>query len=687
MSRPEGSALEPNPFLGPRSFEQSDDYRFFGRDRETRDLRSLWLANRLVVVFGYSGVGKSSLLQAGILPTLPSDVDLLPVGRLTPIPSHTYPSGPDADGGNPFTFALLSGWWPGAGVDDLRGLTLTDFFERREKRRDEYGEPVPILAIVDQFEKLFTSAPHHWQHRDTFLDDLANSVSRTPELRLLLSIRQDALAAFLPYEHRMASPRRRFQLNALTPGAALEAVAGPLRTTSRTLAPGVAEAIVEDLRTARLVDGAGGVVHVREELVEPVQLQILCARLWDSLPEDVQAITAEHVEQHGDVDQTLAEFYGRVVVETATAHGIDENDLRAWIEKTFITEMATRSTAYEGAARTAGMVNAVARTLSERHLLKAEHRLGARWYELQHDRLVEPILRTNRSADHDIGTRVEPDVGERTLTTAEDAFAAGQFEAAGSWARRAISTATQRGDRRTEAEALFLLGRTNRQFGDHAAAEEQFDRAAEMFEVLGDRTAVGLVLCALGELFLAQGRLDRALHEFQEAAPRLPSDPSALDGLARTLWSMGNPQAALGVYEQILATMPASVAALGSRGQLMAELGRHQEALADLRRCLRATPDPAAIPALRSATALALAHRGDFDAARLELAPALEAGPVDARVLIRAAKVEVLAGDPERARAHLAAVGRSTEDLTPYQAKLVATMDGELSAETEEDPS
>jgi len=673
-----GAVYGDNPYLGPRSFQQNDHDRFFGRDREIRDLRSLWLANRLVVVFGYSGVGKSSLLRAGVIPTLPPDVDLLPVGSLTPTPTHAYMAGSEI---NPFLFVLLSSWWPTAKADELRGMSLREFFRRRGERRDDYGEPVPILAAVDQFEKLFTSSPHYWRHRDAFLDELTEVVEELPELRLLVSIRQDALAAFLPYEHRIAPPRRRFPLQALSPQAALEAVKGPLRATGRSYAPGVAEMIVDNLRTTRVTDERGGISRVPEELVEPVQLQIVCAGLWESLPDDVRVITAGHVERHGNVDETLAEFYDRVVAETAAEYRLTEDDLRSWIEKTFITEMGTRNTVYEGASSTSGMANEVPRALAERHLLKAEHRLGARWYELQHDRFIEPILRSNRSSSLPLEPGNNRDSGEWMLTAAEEAFAAGRFETAGKWARRAVNAAEERGDRRVQAEACFLLGRATGQLGDLEEAEQHFDEAIRIFRAIDDGSAVGRVLCGLGELLLEADQPQRAMRYFEEAARRLAGDPAPLEGLARALWQLDRLDAALDIYRQILRQFPTNTTALAGRGRVQAEMGRAAEAVPDLQAALRAEQDTAAVPPLHAALALALARLDRFEDARRELESALEPAPRDGRVLLYAAQVAELAGDFAAARDHLDQARQADAPrLLPHQERRAAEIERRLPA-------
>ena len=60
-------------YPGIRAFEEDEQFLFFGRNDEIRRLHAQVTANTLVVVFAKSGIGKSSLLSAGLLPLLDYD--------------------------------------------------------------------------------------------------------------------------------------------------------------------------------------------------------------------------------------------------------------------------------------------------------------------------------------------------------------------------------------------------------------------------------------------------------------------------------------------------------------------------------------------------------------------------------------------------------------------------------------
>jgi Novel STAND NTPase 1 len=71
------------PYPGPRPFEREEQNLFFGRDREVSELLSLIIAHRIVLLYAQSGAGKTSLLHAGIIPSLTEEgFAVQPVARV-----------------------------------------------------------------------------------------------------------------------------------------------------------------------------------------------------------------------------------------------------------------------------------------------------------------------------------------------------------------------------------------------------------------------------------------------------------------------------------------------------------------------------------------------------------------------------------------------------------------------------
>src|SRR3954469_7035874 len=95
--------MRPNPYVGPRTFTDQDKELFFGREREARELLARVIAERLVLFYAQSGMGKTSLLNTRLIPQLQKEkYAVLPVGRV----SGELPKGV-GDVHNIFSFNLL----------------------------------------------------------------------------------------------------------------------------------------------------------------------------------------------------------------------------------------------------------------------------------------------------------------------------------------------------------------------------------------------------------------------------------------------------------------------------------------------------------------------------------------------------------------------------------------------------
>jgi tetratricopeptide (TPR) repeat protein len=657
-----GNGVDKRPYVGLRPFRTEDGDRFCGRATEARDLAALWRANRLTVLYGASGVGKTSLLMAGVIPLLdPGSAEVLPPGRVSHGSAFPLAALPEH---NPYTMALLTSWSPNEPATSLSGLAVPDFLRRRGKRTDRYGRPLPVFAAIDQAEELFIDSADHnrahpnW-HRRPFIDELVEALDEHPDLHLLLSIRESSRIDLSPYEHDLGHASQAwFRLLPLTPEAALEAARGPLEGTDRSFAPGAAEGLVDDLRTSDIVSAVGQCSSVIAEDVEPALLQIVCSHVWEALPDDINVITSHQLRTHADVGRTLAEFCGRALTVIADDHGLHVTELRSWLQRTFITELCRRSTVDEGLTQTAGMPNAVVRALENRHILKAERRSGSQRYELQHDRLIEPIRRMD-----DTVLRPPPRVKPAGyLRTAAEALAAGELALAQRQAEKALQ-ASANTDLRLRADAESFLGNIAHERGKPAEAEAHYRAAAPLFEVLQDTPAVARLLAAIGQSLLAQGCRAEAVDELRAAVGRVPNDLTFQTELGWTLWHLGQQRAAIAVLTGVLAIDGNAPEALRARGEFLADVGDAESALRDLDRVRRQQR-----PSARAARGLALAtlhHRGsadqEIDIARTE---APDSGPV----LLYAARVAALGGNPAMA-ADLAhrALAATEPALPPHQ--------------------
>src|SRR5256885_8853594 len=79
MSSPADTGPFKGPYRGLEPFDENAAAFFFGRERETRLIEASLFAAPLTLLYGASGVGKSSVLRAGVLPRLRQRRDVLPV--------------------------------------------------------------------------------------------------------------------------------------------------------------------------------------------------------------------------------------------------------------------------------------------------------------------------------------------------------------------------------------------------------------------------------------------------------------------------------------------------------------------------------------------------------------------------------------------------------------------------------
>lgn len=422
MVQPDDNTIDiqiDNPYVGPRTFEEKDGRFFFGRERESRELLSLVISEPMVVFYSQSGAGKSSLINARLIPGLRDEgFHVLPVTRV----SGELPEGIE-DVENIFVYNLLLGLDQGrTEASELTHVSLSAYLQaldhddlphaeagdgddeaadddsdaHEESTYHDYQEPARVL-IIDQFEEVFTAHLNRWQDRKDFFRQLRQATKKDPYLWVVLTLREDYVANLDPYARILPGKlRARFYMERLGYQAAREVIEEPARQAGRPFASGVARALVDNLR--QLQSGAGQSQTHLGEYVEPVQLQVVCYQLWENLKNrPASEITMQDLQELGDVDTALAQFYEQAIVKAVTKADVTEIELRNWFETKLITEAGTRGTVYQGPDSTEGMDNHVVDLLAGQFLLRPEIRAGGTWYELVHDRFVAPILQSNQS--------------------------------------------------------------------------------------------------------------------------------------------------------------------------------------------------------------------------------------------------------------------------------------------------
>jgi formylglycine-generating enzyme required for sulfatase activity len=387
---------------------------FHGRGRETRELADLVLAQRLVVVYARSGMGKSSLLSAGLTELLWAE-NVLPIS----VRLNDALRGPVATLYESVEQAVKE-----RGVEHVAGTTssLWHCFKTAEFwRGDTLLTP---LLILDQFEELFTIQEP--AAREAFIVQLAGLVRGVrpagapddgetplshapPSVKVLISLREDYLGHL--EELSPSIPEildNRFRLGPLLEREARQAVVEPARLDDARLASKPFE------YSPQALDGIWkflshrqpGQAVVSQPYVEPFQLQLVCQRAEEIALEaqrrpragrDASPVTITWDMLGGEpgLRATLAFFYERQIASLTTPRA--RRAARRLCEYGLISASGRRLSLEEGEIQRAYRLDQAALTdLVERRLLRADTRVASVYYELSHDTLVPPILESRR---------------------------------------------------------------------------------------------------------------------------------------------------------------------------------------------------------------------------------------------------------------------------------------------------
>ncbi|MGC4099000.1 MAG: hypothetical protein QM706_17965 [Nitrospira sp.] len=255
-----------------------------------------------------------------------------------------------------------------------------------------------MVLIFDQFEEILTVSPTERDTKTTFFAALGLAL-RNPDRWALFSMREDFIGALEPYLRPIPGQMEsRYRLDRLKTDAAREAIQSPPRQQGVTFNETAVEKLVGDLSRIQTQDTQGATHEEQGEYIEPVQLQVVCFNLWQNLNEDATEIDEDDLAEVGSVDELLAGHYAGIVAKVAAATGTSERDLRTWFDTKLLTgpvDQPVRGQVRKGHDNTEDLVNVALDGLVNAHIIRAELRAGAIWYELAHDRLIEPVRKNN----------------------------------------------------------------------------------------------------------------------------------------------------------------------------------------------------------------------------------------------------------------------------------------------------
>ena len=233
----------PNPYPGPRPFKRGET--LYGRERETAELLGLLIAERIVLLSSPSGAGKTSLVQAALVPELEREgFRVLPVMRPGLLPDEPVA------GANRYILKALYDLEEGLHEDEteerqvslaeLGAMSLAGYLDRLpapagDDPQGAAGSWHGDVLIFDQFEEVLTVDPTDRDAKHAFFEQVGQAL-RDRNRWALFSMREEYVAALDPYLRPIPARfdrGRRYRLELLGPTPPRKPCSAPPATRIR----------------------------------------------------------------------------------------------------------------------------------------------------------------------------------------------------------------------------------------------------------------------------------------------------------------------------------------------------------------------------------------------------------------------------------------------------------------------
>lgn len=440
----------PRRYPGLKPFDRTQSTVFHGRREDAVRLSNLIVQQRLVVLFAKSGIGKTSILQAGVTPNLERKSFASVFLRLDKTNAPLVDTLRDFLSKHP-----LAGGRNAMGERPGERETLWELMKRLEFDLD--GLPATPVLVFDQFEEVFTLG-HSEASRRRFLAELADLANgdmpdvvranllerfqqgdksltadimqwweRQPNMRVVISIRSDFLHLLDDISPLIPGIlHNRYQLQPLDRNQAEEAITAPATAPGATFASPIFK--FRDDAITQIIDFLAGreekeAQHALDDLpllkkrdeIESFNLQILCQYIEEKIisenkPEGFEVAPDFYGGQAGleheirDFYQnqlhTLPEAYARKNGKPLENPAVMTSTVQRLIEESLVTPNDRRCSMVDDylIAAYPGVTQEFLDVLVDSRLLRKENRLDDFYYEISHDTLLPAIVesRNNR---------------------------------------------------------------------------------------------------------------------------------------------------------------------------------------------------------------------------------------------------------------------------------------------------
>ena len=391
-------------YPGVRSFEEHDEIQFFGRQRAAEELLLRVLSVRLLLQFAPSGVGKTSLLNAGLFPKL-SPHDYFPfIVRL-----------------NQANESLTAAVWRSLHEAAVkRGLkdpivpsearSVWELLAGAQLWSHDLRLQTPIL-VFDQFEEIFTLRDEAFRRQFAAeIGELSRGIPRQaaggesasvppPAVKIIISLREEYLGKLEEFSNSIPELfHERLRLPPLTTGEARDAIVEPARLAGDWVSPAFA---FDSAGADALIDFIDGASE-RARVIEPLTLQLVCQQaeaIATGRHEDSTICPVLAFDDFGGVAglERLVQNYFTSALAKLRDRGT-EGRARELFEVGLVDPAGKRlMREQDEIKRKYGLTDADLDILVDSRLLRREPRNESIFYEISHDRLTETIAK-NRKA-------------------------------------------------------------------------------------------------------------------------------------------------------------------------------------------------------------------------------------------------------------------------------------------------
>lgn len=392
-----------HPYPGLFSFREEDKDYFFGRKREIADLVNLIGSNLLTVIFGKSGVGKTSLLRAGLIPKLKGSY-FLPI--YLRINFYNQEKAPIVQAKETI-IEKISGLDPKA--KPFEDLTLWEYFSFTEILN---GYVTPLL-FFDQFEEIFTTGKYNPDHLNEFVTELADLIeNRVPlkvreklekenktishlesehNLRVIISLREDYLPQLESLYRYIPSLRfSRYRVSRMRGKDAVDAVLKPGKDIIKD--PEVGVDIINKIPGAKGADYTpfeNTADSWEAKKIEPFLLSLFCYQVNEKRLEKETAEISRELVKSINTEDIIKDYYEENIARFNPC-------VKTSIEDLLITDEGYRKLQDVNSFKAlCGVTDEEIEGLVDRRIIRKETRLGLDYVELIHD-VLTPILKKSR---------------------------------------------------------------------------------------------------------------------------------------------------------------------------------------------------------------------------------------------------------------------------------------------------